>query len=90
MSIKHESIVTLWSNTATTLGAVGLIGFIAQGSDAATTVVIKDGTAIKYAPIAAVTQLLGFIFSHQPVAFRNLITTVTGTGSYSITYYVRP
>lgn len=86
----HDSVVTIWSNTGTTLGAVGLIGLIAQGSDAATTIVIKDSSTIKYAPVISTTTLLGFIFSHQPVAFRNLVTTVTGTGSYSITYYVRP
>ena len=88
--MSHESIVTTWGNAATTLGSVGLIAIIAQGSDAATTVVIKDGTDIKYAPVIATTSLSGFIFSHKPVAFRNLITTVTGTGSYSLTYYVRP
>lgn len=88
--MNHESLVTIWSNTATTLGSVGLIGIIAQGSADATTVVIKDGTTIKYAPVFATTLFAGFIFSHQPVAFRNLITTVTGTGSYSLTYYARP
>ncbi len=88
--MSHESIVTIWSNTGTTLGAVGLIGLIAQGSAADTRIVVKDGSEIKYAPTIATTQMLGFIFSHQPVAFRNLVTTVTGTGSYSITYYVRP
>ena len=67
-----------------------VIALIAQGSDAATTIVIKDGTAVRYSPVVAVTALAGFIFSHQPVAFRNLITTVTGTCSYSITYYPRP
>lgn len=88
--MNHESIVTTWSNTGTTLGSVGLIGIIAQGSDDSTRIVVKESSTIKYAPVIATTQLLGFIFSHQPVAFRNLVTTVTGTGSYSITYYVRP
>lgn len=88
--MNHESLVTVWSNTGTTLGAVGLVGLVAQGSADVTTILIKDGTATKYAPAIATTSLSGFIFSHQPVAFRNLVTTVTGTGSYSITYYARP
>jgi hypothetical protein len=90
MPIGHESDVTIWGNSATTLGSVGLIGIVAQGSDASTRIVIKDGTDIKYAPVIATTQLLGFLFAYKPVAFRNLITTITGTCSYSITYYPRP
>lgn len=88
--MNHEAIVTTWSNTGTTLGAVGVIAVIAQGSSDATAITIKDGATVKYAPIIATTALAGFVFGHQPVAFRNLITTVSGTGSYSITYYVRP
>lgn len=90
MSIDHDSIVTTWSSAATTLGAVGLIALIAQGSADQTILQIKDGSTIKYAPVIATTALAGFIFSHQPVAFRNLITSISGSGSYSITYYPRP
>lgn len=90
MSVDHDSIVTTWSNTGTTLGAVGLIAIIAQGSADQTLVQIKDSSTVKYAPVIATTSLAGFIFSHQPVAFRNLVTSISGTGSYSITYYPRP
>ena len=89
--MSHDSKVTTWSNVGTTLGAVGLIALIAQGSDAATTITIRDGTAIKYAPVIATTQgPIGFIFPHKPVAFANLNTIITGTCSYSITFYPRP
>lgn len=88
--MSHHSNVTTWSNTGTSLGAVGLVAIIAQGSAADTTITIKDGTTTKYAPVIAATSLAGFIFADKPVAFRNLTTTVSGTGSYSITYQPNP
>ena len=79
----------VWSATSTTLGRVGLVGFVAVGSAALNSITIQDGTAIRIVRNIQITANDTF-FCSPPIAFSNLNTVVTGTPSYSVIFVPRP
>jgi len=92
MQVQLRSAKALtWSATSTTVGSCLLVAILAQGSAAATTLTIQDGTAIKFAPVFAITApYVVPVAGGVPVGFANLNTVITGTGSYSLIYYPVP
>lgn len=85
----RDSTVNIWSATGTTLGAISVVAVVATGSAAVGAVNLLDGTATKYVISVGITGANSFTPSN-PVAFDNLITTVTSTAGYSITFIKRP
>ena len=66
-----------------TFGKVAVVGVNVQGLDAATTLTLLDGTAIKYVAPMSTTTINHYFFGF-PVSFQNLIIDATGTGNYSL------
>lgn len=87
--MDREAKILTWSATGTTVGAGGLNAVIIQGSAAASTLTIKDGTAIKMVIPIGVTAGISYVFSPS-IAFSNLITDMTGTAGYTVAYLPRP
>ena len=87
---EQNSKMLTWSNTSTTLGAVGLTAIMFTGSAAVGTITVQDGTAIKTVVQVASTAPTT-LFSFQPAsAFTNLNTVITGTASYTLLFVPRP
>lgn len=85
---RSACLISTWTAAdATIVSTAGYFyGVIALGSDAASTVTLLDGTAIKFSLPFGTTAGANVILS-TPVAFStSIIADLTGTGSYSVLY----
>lgn len=85
----REAIVSTMTAADQTLGAVTLFGIHGYGGDAASTLTVLDGTDIKFVATIGTTANYDRAFT-VGVAFGNLITDMTGTGTYSLVYRTQP
>ncbi len=83
MPQQRYAVFTTQTAGDKTFGKVALVAVNVQGLDAATTLTLLDGTAIKFVAPMSTTTVDTFFFGY-PVAFQNLIIDATGTGQYSL------
>lgn len=89
MAQDRKAKILTWSATDTTVGACSLTAVNYAGSAAASTLTILDGTAIKLVIPIAITSGGYYVYS-PPIAFSNLVTDMTGTAGYSVSFVPSP